>query len=360
MGESEEKYWYWLSGIESIRYEKIKKCLELFERPSQVYRAGREMLTKSGIFTEKDIENIVNSIKKSDIEKEYEKLLKKNINFTYVGHNKYPEKLLKYSDKPYVLFYKGELPKSEKSAAIVGSRVCSKYGEQISGNIAYELGKKGISIISGMARGIDKYGHEGCIKSGMKTYAVLGCGADVCYPAENIELYEQIRNCGGLISEYPPGTRAMPWRFPRRNRIISMLSDVIIVVEAKERSGTFITVDYALEYGKDIFAVPGRITDDLSAGCNRLIKSGAYPYTDIEDILEYFGIEKNKNEIKNNIILEKDFEVVYSCLGLYPERVEKIADTTGLNISRVYEILMKLRLRGMAEEVFNGHYIRKI
>ncbi len=355
-----EKYWYWLVTVEDMWFDKIRRVMEVFDNPKDVYFATEKKLLATGAFTTDDIIKIEISRRNFDLERNIEELREKDIKMTYLGKDDYPEKIKVYSDKPYVLFYKGSLPGNEKIVAIVGARNCSSYGREISEHIGRELSENGISVISGMARGIDKFAHIGCIKGEAFTYAVLGSGVDICYPRENIGLYTEIQKKGGIISEYPPKAQALPWRFPYRNRIISMLSDAVIVVEAKEKSGTFITVDYALSYGKDVFAVPGRVTDALSIGCNRLIRSGAFPYTDVEDLLLHLGITKNKNTIKNNFTLEKDFEVVYSCLCLYPVGVEEVVQTTGLDIGKVYEILIKLKLKGMVEEVFNGHYIKKL
>ena len=354
------KYWNWIVNIEDMWFDKIRRIMEIFDNPKEVYFAKEKTLLNSNAFNIEDIGKIINSKEIFDMDKQMELLEKKNIKMVSVGQKNYPQKLEIYRDKPFALYYKGKLPGNQKCVGIVGARNCSSYGKVISSNIAENLGKNGVSVISGMARGIDRCAHEGCINGGAPTYAILGCGVDICYPRENIELYTNIQNQGSVISEYPIGAEALPWRFPYRNRIISMLSDILVLVEAKEKSGTFITVDYALAYGKDVFAVPGRITDALSIGCNKLIKSGAYPYTNEDDLLLHLGIEKNKNIIKNKFLLEKDFEVVYSCLCLYPTGVEKIVQETGYDIGKVYEILMKLKINGLVEEVFSGHYIKKL
>lgn len=354
-----KKYWYWLVTIEDMWFDKIRKLMGIFGSPKEVYYADEKILLESGVLSLSDIIKIQKS-KNRDIDKEIIDLSEKKIKIVSVDDAEYPQKLLLYGDRPYVLFYKGKIPGDRKLVAVVGARNCSAYGKSISDKISYDLSQQGISVISGMARGVDKYSHIGCIKGGTETYAVLGCGVDICYPTENIEVYTNILENGGILSEYPPGAAALAWRFPYRNRIISMFADAVLVVEAKERSGTLITVDYALSYGKEVFAVPGRVNDVLSMGCNKLIKAGAFPCTDAEDILMYLGIDNSKKTTKNNFILEKDFEVVYSLLCLHPVGVEELVFKTGLNIGRVYEILMKLRLNGMAEEVCNGHYIKKL
>lgn len=192
------------------------------------------------------------------------------------GEEGYPGRLRELPDPPRELYVTGELPpEGQLAVAIVGARDCSEYGRYVAGELGRLLGRKGIPVISGMARGIDGISQQAALDGGGKSYGVLGCGVDVCYPAKNRSLYEQLGKRGGLISEYPPGTPPSPWNFPPRNRIVSGLADVLVVIEARVKSGTLITVDMALEQGKEVYVVPGRVTDRLSDGCNRLIKEGA-------------------------------------------------------------------------------------
>lgn len=203
-----------------------------------------------------------------------------------LGNEKYPENLKHIYSKPQELYVLGnENILSNKSIAIIGCRDCSKYGAQNAYKFGYELAKKGLCIISGFARGIDTYAHLGAVKAKGKTIAVLGCGLDVVYPPENERLYAEIlKNNGAIISEYPLGTKPEKHHFPTRNRIISGLSDGVLVIEAKKRSGSMITVEHALDQGKTIYALPGNITSDNSYGTNELIKEGAIPFTRIEDL----------------------------------------------------------------------------
>ena len=201
------------------------------------------------------------------------------------GDENYPEKLTHIYSRPQTLYVIGnEKLLNTKSIAIIGCRKASGYGLENAFKFGYELAKKDICIISGFARGVDTYSHKGAIYAKGKTIAVLGCGLDVVYPPENVELYKQIlMNGGAIITEYPLGSKPEKYHFPARNRIISGLSDGVLVVEAKERSGTLITVDYALEQGKNVYAIPGNITSQNSYGTNELIKEGAIPVTKIED-----------------------------------------------------------------------------
>ncbi|MDO4803842.1 MAG: DNA-processing protein DprA [Lachnospiraceae bacterium] len=214
----------------------------------------------------------------------------------YINRNsdQYPARLRDLPHMPDGLYVKGNLPDDNApSVAIVGARMCSGYGR----NTAFAFGKKmaecGISVISGMAIGIDGAAQEGALAGGGKTFAVLGCGADVCYPRSNINLYSQLPQHGGIISEFEPGTKPFPYNFPLRNRLISALSDVVVVVEAREKSGSLITVDYALEQGKSVYAVPGRVGDALSDGCNYLIAQGAGIAWSAEAILEEIRMQSS-------------------------------------------------------------------
>ena len=206
----------------------------------------------------------------------YLNLLRKDIKWTHLNRKDYPYRLKNIGDPPLILFYKGKLPDDERPCvAIVGARECSLYGEKTASMFARELSSAGVQIISGMARGIDGISQRGSISVGGNTFGVLGCGVDVIYPEENKDLFADILKDGGILSEFEPGTEPLRQYFPSRNRIISGLSDIVLVVEARKRSGTYITVTQALEQGREVFAVPGRITDALSDGCNNLIAAGA-------------------------------------------------------------------------------------
>lgn len=213
-------------------------------------------------------------------------LLARKIEWTHLTASDYPQRLLNIPDPPLMLFYKGRLPKeNELSLAIVGARECSSYGEKVAGMFSKELSAEGVQIISGMARGIDGIAQRCAVDVSGSTFGVLGCGVDVVYPKENSDIFEKILDKGGLISEFEPGTQPLRRFFPLRNRLISGLSDAVLVVEARKRSGTYITVTQALEQGREVYAVPGRITDALSDGCNNLIASGAGIAVSPEDVL---------------------------------------------------------------------------
>ena len=203
------------------------------------------------------------------------------------GERDYPARLLEIPDPPERLYVLGKLPEEKvPSVAIIGARECSEYGNYVAARLGECMGRNGIQVVSGMARGIDGIGQTAALDAGGSSFAVLGSGVDVCYPARNRRLYERLWERGGVLSEYPPGTPALSRNFPPRNRIVSGLADAVVVVEAREKSGTLITVDMALEQGKEVYAVPGRVTDALSSGCNRLVKLGAAVLLDPEELAE--------------------------------------------------------------------------
>ena len=222
-----------------------------------------------------------------NINKNINEVIKKNMQIIKYEDNKYPKKLKNIYSYPKKLYFIGNIKLlNYRSIAIIGCRKCTKQGAINSYRFGYELAKKGVCIVSGLATGIDTYSHLGALKAKGKTIAVLGSGLDVIYPKENKELYfEIIRSDGLILTEYPLGSKPEKYHFPERNRIISGLSDGVLVIEAKEKSGTLITVDFALEQGKDIYAIPGDITNENSYGTNNLIKEGAIPVTIVEDII---------------------------------------------------------------------------
>ena len=265
--------------------------------------------------------------------------------------SRFPERLREIPESPGCIYLKGRLPDPV-------ARDGTEYGKMVARTLAKELSEYGISIISGMAYGIDTAAHEGALLGGGKTYAVLGCGVDICYPAINRKLYSKIQEEGGIISEYPEGSPPLPHHFVARNRLIAGLSDILIVVEAKERSGTFITVDRALEQGKQVFVVPGRITDPLSRGCNKLLMEGASLCLSKEDILSCFSIEAGKdNEKKPN--LKGEEKRIYNALDLEGKHIDALYKELEIPLQSLYSVLVKLEIEGYCESFSSSYYRKK-
>lgn len=279
-----------------------------------------------------------------------------------IEDSEYPEKFRCLSKPPNPIYILGNMPQSDKPIiAIVGARNATPYGRKVAQEFGRVLAMNGVQVISGFARGIDRAGHEGALLAGEPTYGILGNGVDICYPRENIDLYGRILEQGGFLSEIKPGTEPRGMFFPMRNRMISALADKILVVEAKTRSGALITADLGLELGKDIYAVPGRLDDALSGGCNRLIAQGAAIAISPEDILKDFEIDSAhlKRFHKNNKLpLALEEETVYSCIRLQAKHVEELLTETGMELPALLNVLLRLEMKQLIKEITKNQYIR--
>lgn len=291
------------------------------------------------------------------------KIVKDNIKLVSYNDSLYPNKLRLYEDAPSVLFYKGDINMlNEKlSVSIVGSRNCTTYGINAANIVSAELSKIKVNVISGMAKGIDTYAHTSCINNNGYTCAVLGSGLDIVYPKENKKLFDKISSVGCVISEFLPGTEPFAYNFPVRNRIISELSDIVIIIEAGIKSGSLITATFALENGIDVMAVPGSIFSEQSKGCNKLIKDGAYPLTSMEDVFQLLNIEvniklnKNENSVKSGIESK-----IYNTLTDSPLHIDDIIRITNVDINYLYEVLFELQLQNEIMCLAGNYYVKNM
>lgn len=357
-----EAYWHWFCASLFSDPGLERRLLERFGTPEAVFQTEEESLRAASPKNEKKLSALCAGRKTWDFVKEKERLRRLGIQFVSMEHPEYPFRLKGLADAPCGLFFRGVLPADDRpSLAVVGARNCSSYGSSVSFWFAKELAEHGVQIISGLARGIDGTSHRGALAAGGsgKTFAVLAGGVDRCYPEENRDIYMELEKKGGLISESPPGVRPLTYLFPLRNRILSGLSDAVLIIEAKEKSGSLITADCALEQGRDVYAVPGPLGEALSAGCHNLIRQGAglavSPEKLMEDLMILPGINM-KNMQKNKITLERSEYLVYSCLRLQAQNLGKICEETGLNPQEALKILAKLQLKGYAREVSRNYY----
>ena len=274
-----ELYWLWLAKAKISAITKIE-LLQKYEQPEKIFQKKKEL---KEILTKEEYQKMCKE-EPSELANELEEMKKYKIKLITIFDEYYPPQLRYIYDSPVVLFALGNIELLKQPAiAIVGTRECSSYGKITAKNIASQIASENVNVISGLAIGIDTFAHIG---AGGKTIAVLGSGLDIIYPANNTKLAKEILQKGGLIiSEYSIGVRPEKMHFPSRNRIISGIANAVIVIEAKERSGSLITAEFALEQGKDVYAVPGNITSKYSIGTNNLIKEGAIPYTCIEDMI---------------------------------------------------------------------------
>lgn len=350
-----EKYWRWLCSRKELYRPQIAGILKYFKNPKAVFEASDREI-ESCIFLTEVQKRCLKEGKREDCWYGQEQ---RGIRFISAEHPDYPKRLKEIPDYPYGLFYKGRLPLDIRpSVAVVGARKCSFYGRDMAGKIAAALAHNGIQVISGMALGIDSYSQSQALEAGGESFAVLGCGVDICYPAGNERLYRQLEEMGGILSEFPPGRKPLPHHFPIRNRIISGLSETVLVIEARERSGSLITADLALEQGRDVMAVPGRLTDPVSAGCNRLIEQGAGIIWSVEQLMMSLNgsVPPAKNKKNNQIPLETKEKLVYSCVDFQPVSLGGIIQNTNLPAQEVMQILAALMLKGYVEEPMKNYY----
>lgn len=356
-GREETWYLFWLSGLPGVGLRTLQKLMGHFGSAEAVYRAsGRELERAAGV-TAACRERILSRDGRHGAQRDWEELEKRKIRYLSFYNEEYPRRLKALCDPPKHLYVRGRLPQGDgHSVGIIGARDCTVYGRDMARLFGYRLAEAGVQVISGMARGIDGWAHQGALESGGSTYAVLGCGVDICYPAVHRRLYDSIRSRGGILSELPAGTGARAGFFPMRNRIISGLSDGVLIVEAKEKSGSLITADAALEQGRDVFVIPGRIGDELSVGCNRLIRQGAVPVLSPSDILEYYGIPQR--EIAENENFQSWEREILHMLAQQPVHMSELARRTGMCQTDLMRKLAAWKREGVVREVSRGYFVR--
>lgn len=372
--EKEKAYMHWLYQTAGMGSRAFLRNLEQAGTAREIYEMSRR-----GVLEEKLDMRYRQKAKKlqaaaadCDVMGNYEKMTARGISFISVKEAGYPRKLAAVHDAPYALYYAGRMPDTEKkSIALIGTRKCSEYGRYMAKEFGTALAQAGVQIVSGMARGIDGIGQKAALLAGGYSLGVFGCGVDICYPAENRELYERLLTEGGVCSEYPPGIEPRAVLFPPRNRIISGLCEGVLVIEAKERSGTLITVDMALEQGRDVYAIPGRVTDPLSAGCNRLIRQGAVLVTSPQELLADMQMElacgrDSPDCIQQSLFMPEGLQgELLRLLDFQPKSLELLQEsyrnTYGKSVSvpELCNALLQLCAQGSAGQTVGSFYIKK-
>lgn len=359
-----------LHFIDTLSSSRVRKLIQAFKTPDRIYRASVEELIRVDGFDKILANHIVSSLNDKklleNVDVQLSKLEKYNASIVTVWDDDYPENLKNIYNPPLLLFVKGQLKKEDsQSVAVIGSRKVSDYGKLAAEKISGDLAAKGITVVSGMAAGIDSAAHWGALKNGGRTIAVLGCGVDIVYPASNNSLYKEIIEYGAIVSEFPFGTK--PWRgnFPARNRIISGLSLGTLVVEAPKKSGALITAAWALEQNREVFAVPGNISSELSEGSNALIRdSAAKLVQNADDILHELRIHRDRQgdgagEIEApRVNLTNDEEVIYKYVDNEPVLVDTMAQKSGLKTSVLLPLLLNLEFKGLIRKLPGNKYVR--
>ncbi|MBF8984290.1 DNA-protecting protein DprA [Lutibacter sp. B2] len=352
MNKIEEKYYIaWLLNVKGVGNKTLSKLLSYFGSAENIFKSKYESLNNIRGINKNVIHNIVENKSEDKVKQILNSLEKYNIDLLQKTDVDYPENLKHIYDPPMILYKKGIIDHEDANAiAIVGSRKASAYGKYVTHELAKELAKRNITIVSGMAYGIDTIAHQTALDHGGRTIAVLGCGLDICYPKTNYNLMKNIQNNGAIISEYPVGIQPVAGNFPARNRIISGLSKGVIIIEASLKSGSLITANFALEQGRDVFAVPGNINSTGSCGTNKLIQEGAKLVTCIEDVLEELNIKiSTKNDDIEVDLSETELEIYNAILEKQPLHVEELMKGYKWNMNEINGIITILELKGIIQ-----------
>ncbi|MFA5287399.1 MAG: DNA-processing protein DprA [Candidatus Omnitrophota bacterium] len=351
-----------LNMIDEIGSIRLKRLVEYLGSPEEALRASRHRLTAIYGIGERIADKII-SLKKEVIGKELGLAKKMGLRIITIEDDDYPVNLKNIFDPPIVLYLKGKLkPEDSFAIGLVGSRRASFYGLSQAEGFSAGLAAHGFTIISGMARGIDTYSHRGALKSGGRTIAVIGSGFNYLYPAENKKLAEEISENGAVISEFSLDTKPLPQNFPRRNRLISGMSLGVLVVEAARNSGALITADFALEQGREVFAIPGKIDSPTSFGTNELIKQGAKLTSNVFDILEEFiqpaPVDKKEliNDEKSSVSGEE--ERLLNLISVQAVQLEELVERTEMDIPQISAVLLKLQIQKLVKQLPGKQFVR--
>jgi len=355
----ELKYWVAFSGIPGVGRVRIAQLKEHFGRLQDAWKAPEGKLKQAGLDS-RSVEALLTLRPRVSVDAEMEKLERHRVNALVCDDPTYPSRLKEIYDYPPVLYIKGSLPaEDEPCLAVVGTRRPTVYGRQVAEEMVTDLARSSITIISGLARGIDSVAHRSALDAGGKTVAVFGSGLDIVYPGENAKLAQAITEHGALVSEYPLGVKPRAENFPLRNRIMSGLSLGVLVVEAGERSGALITAQQAVEQNREVFAIPGSILSPASQGTNRLIQEGAKLVRNYADILEELNltIVVQQAEIKEFSPANEVESAIVKQLSSEPNHIDEICRRSGLTMPEVSSTLAMLELKGIARQVGSMNYV---
>ncbi|HSL28915.1 MAG TPA: DNA-processing protein DprA [Anaerolineales bacterium] len=356
---NDKRYWIGFNLIKGIGAVRMQALIEHFGDLAEAWQAAPIELARAGLSL-KLIERIVQARQNVDLEKVWGKIEAQGIKILTWEDETYPQRLKEIEQPPPVLYLRGEyLPEDLFAVAVVGTRRVTAYGRQITEELAAFLAANGITVISGLARGVDAIAHQTSLKAGGRTIGVLGSGVDKIYPPEHRALAEKMIEHGAIISDYPPGTPPEASNFPPRNRIVSGLSLAVVVVEAGETSGALITAEFAAEQGREVFAVPGSILAPQSKGTNKLIQNGALPLLSVNDLMQALDLTRmGEQKAARKIIPGDETEArLMNVLGDEPLHVDEIRNQAELPIERVSAALALMELKGMVRQVGGMTYV---
>jgi DNA processing protein len=356
---SELKFWIGFNLVSGIGPVKFRRLADFFGDLGEAWQATPMALRQAGL-DPRALESLLATRGRVSLEAETDRLWQLGVTALTWDDAEYPERLRQIDNPPPLLYVKGKVrPEDEWAIAMVGTRRATVYGREAARRLAAELARNNLTVVSGLAKGIDSHAHQAALEAGGRTIAVLGCGVDVIYPPENRRLAGEVVASGALVSEYPLGTQPEASNFPPRNRIISGLSLGTVVVESHERSGALITADFALEQGRDVFAVPGSIFSKASAGCHALIKQGAKLVATGQDILEELNLTMvSQHQEVQEILPTNELEsTILKILSSEPQHIDEIRRECGLPIATVSATLTMMELKGMTRQVGGMNYV---
>lgn len=352
-------YWVGFNLVKGIGAVRLQALREHFGDLSLAWQAPLDALQAAGL-SHKIAERVIQARASVDLEGFMEQIAAQGIQVLTWEDEAYPSRLKEIDQPPPILYLRGELTTEDSWAvAVVGTRRVTAYGRQVTEELASYLAQNGVTVVSGLARGVDAISHQAALKAGGRTLAVMGNGVDRIYPPENRALAEQILANGALLSDYAPGTPPEGANFPPRNRIISGLSLAVVVVEAGETSGALITAQFAVDQGREVFAVPGNILAPQSKGTNRLIQDGARPLLSARDVLEALNLTRvSEQRLVRKVLPADEVEMeVLNVLAHEPMHVDEIRNRTGLPIERVSATLVMMELKGFVRQVGGMNYV---
>lgn len=362
-GMGMEQYWHWFCSIPGLYRTQREMLLRCFGSPRGVWHASKaelDRMSEKGCSWAEHVRQFQNCMTPEGI---LHRDWMAGIQFISHEHTMYPRRLKQIKDYPYGLFYRGKLPREEQRAvAVVGARMCTPAGKDRAAQLAHQIVLAGGNVISGAAYGIDGAAQWSALENGGESYAVVGGGLDRYYPKSHAALFERLEKSGGIISEYAWGTPAVPRHFPMRNRIISGLADVVVVIEARKKSGSLITAEYAADQGRRVVAVPGRPEDELSQGCNELINQGAEVFLSTDSFIDtvFPEYKVKKRNLSDDLPLAPAEKLVYISLGLHSKSLWELAECTALSLEELSRALMQLEMKGLIKENEYNRYLRTI
>ena len=370
MSAEDTKDWITLNMIPGVGSLTFRRLVKFFGSPSAVLNAQlRELVMVRGI-TPAVCQNIINYRDSIQIDRELNLISQHNCKVITMEDENYPTPLKAIYDPPPMLYVKGELLAGDSySISVVGTRNATNYGKMVAEQLSNQLASRGITIVSGMAHGIDTAAHNGALNAGGRTIAIMGNGLDIIYPAENLRLFEKIISSGAAISELPMGTQPHRGMFPRRNRLISGISLGTLIVEASKKSGALITADCALEQGREVFAVPGQIFSEMSKGTHEFIKQGAKLVDSVEDILDELPSytfqpsadeDIKKEDTLTELQLPQDESAVWNVISTSPVHIDDISRQSKLPAFKVSSALVMLELKGLVQQLAGKMFVRKM